>query len=205
MSDQTEAQDVQSTDIDPQDDVKNDNKAKYSELPQEKLVDLLLNFENRLHEVNNESKTRKLKLRELESQMKESEEQKLMEANKYKELYESLKAQTADYDDLKTYREAEAEKQREKLGELEKQLTAIEREELEILGDIPDDRKLRWIELKVKSRNVANIDVSTSVKGGGSLAKQPKNRRELALLDVDQQKKFRELYPDMYRQAIKMP
>jgi acyl carrier protein phosphodiesterase len=196
----TSGENAQNTSDLPQGD---DSKLnQYVSFSKEQLLELLVQREEKLHEVNNESKQRKLKLRELESQQEQLREQSLKEKEEYKTLYEDLKKQTADYGDLKTFKESIAEHNALKLVELEKQLTAIEREELKILGELGQDTKMKWIELKLKSRNIANIDNSSSTVAGGILRTKPQNRRELALLSTQEQKRFKEMYPSLFNEAI---
>ena len=188
---------VQETDKD------NQQPTQFDTMSQEELLNYAVNLQSRLHTVNEESKGRKLKLRELEAEKTAREQSLLEEQGKYEELYKTANAELEELRPLRTYKEEQDKLQEQKLVDYEKQLTAAEREEFGILGDLPIERKLKWVELKLKNRSSVNLDTSSSVVGGGSLKQRPKNRGELSMLTTEEMKAFKEKYPNEFSAAMK--
>ena len=198
---QTEtAQDVQ-TNPDAQNEQSN-QPTQFDNMSQDELKDFTLKLSSQLHKVNEESKGRKIKLRELEAEKTERENALLEQQGEYKKLYESANDELDSLRPLKDFKDQHDKLQAEKLVELEKQLTTAEREELGIFDDLTADKKTRWIELKLKNRSSINLDTGSSVKAGGSLKQRPKNRRELNVMNTEDMKTFRTNYPQEYSVAM---
>jgi len=194
------AQDVQNN---PEAQIEQSNQpTQFDNMSQDELKDFTLKLSSQLHKVNEESKGRKIKLRELEADKQERETALLEEQGKYKELYESTLKEVDELRPLKDFKDQHDKLQADKLVELEKQLTNAEREELSIFDDLTNDKKTRWIELKLKNRSSVNLDTSSSAKSGGSLKQRPKNRQELNALTTEDMKAFRTNYPQEYMVAM---
>ena len=198
----TEAQDEQLTESPTAQVTSEDQPKQFDDMSQEDLIKMVANLQNRVHEVNEESKGRKLKLRALEAEKQEREEALLKEQGEYKELYEKQLAELEQLRPLRDFKEQHDKLQADKVVELEKQLTASEREELSIFDDLTTDKKIRWIELKLKNRTSVNLDTSSSSQAGGSLKKLPQNKAELRTLSTEEIKKFKEKYPREYQVAM---
>ena len=208
MSTQTEAQDVQSNETAPvssnQDQQIEKKSDRYDGLTREELMAELQRSSDKIHDLNAESKGRKLKLRELEAS-KEAEQTKLLEEQqKFKELYEGLKERTKDYDELTSFRDSYVERDKERLAEQTKKLSLEERTELELMDDLPLEKKLKWVELRLNNRQTVNLDTSSSIRQGGSLDKMPQNRREITALPLAERLKFKEKHPQSYTEAMKI-
>ena len=172
-------------------------------LSRDELLDEVQRYQKRVHEVNEESKSRKIKLRELET-LRETEQNSLLEEqNRFRELYEGLKESTKDYNDLKSFRESIYEREQARLSDQTKKLSIEERKELELMEDLPLEKKLKWVELRLNNRQTINLDTSSSVRQGGSFDKMPQNRSELTNLNIDERLKFKEKYPQAYNEAMK--
>jgi hypothetical protein len=204
MDNQATAQEELSQDVDPQDNGRTPNN-QYQSLEKDQLLDIIARLDSKIHEVNNESKQRKLKLREFESKAEKEREESLRKTQEFETLYNELLEKTKDYEDLRSFKESVHAANEERLVELEKKLTAGEKEELSILSDLSTDKKLKWIEMKVKNRNMVDIDNSSSVQAGGSLKARPTNKRELALLSPQDVKKFMSQYPNEFKKAAITP
>jgi len=201
-----DAQEVQPQSPDTQDTGTDNQPTQFDGMSQEELKSFALKLSSRLHEVNEESKGRKIKLRELESEKNEREQKLLEEQGEFKKLYESANAELEELRPLRDFKEQHDKLQSDKVLELEKQLTAIEREELSIFSDdLTTDKKIRWIELKLKGRTSVDLDTSSSTRSGGSLKQQPKNRRELRNLNTEEKRLFKEKHPQQYMVAINTP
>ena len=197
-----DAQEVQSTES-PNGQVSTEDQPKqFDGMSQEELIKHIANLQNRVHEVNEESKGRKLKLRALEAEKQEREEAILKEQGEYKELYEKQLAELEELRPLKDFKEKQEQLQANELVELEKQLTATEREELGIFDDLTTDKKIQWIKLKLKNRTSINLDTSSGSKSGGSLNKLPQNRADMAKLTTEEKLDFKAKYPEQYKVAI---
>lgn len=179
-----------------------DQPKQFDDMSQEDLIKMVATLQNRVHEVNEESKGRKLKLRALETEKQEREEAAAKEKGEYKELYEKQLAELEELRPLRDFKEQHEKLQEEELVELEKKLTASEREELSIFSDLTTDKKVQWVKLKLKNRTTVNLDTSSSMQSGGSLKKLPQNRADMRTMSTEDLKKFREKYPDQYKMAI---
>ena len=198
----TDAQEVQTTES-PTGQVQTEDQPKqFDDMSQEDLIKMVATLQNRVHEVNEESKGRKLKLRALETEKQEREEAILKEKGEYKELYENQMAELEELRPLREFKEKHEQLQANELVELEKKLTATEREELGIFDDLTTDKKIQWIKLKLKNRTSVNLDTSSSVQSGGGLKKLPQNRAEMRNLSTEEKLEFREKYPEQYGRAI---
>jgi len=198
----TDAQEVQTTES-PTGQVQTEDQPKqFDDMSQEDLIKMVATLQSRVHEVNEESKGRKLKLRALETEKQEREEALLKEQGEYKELYDKASAELDELRPLRDFKEKHEQLQANELVELEKKLTATEREELGIFDDLTTDKKIQWIKLKLKNRTSVNLDTSSSVQSGGGLKKLPQNRAEMRNLSTEEKLEFREKYPEQYRRAI---
>ena len=178
---------------------------RYKDLDKEDLLKILARSEDRLHEVNNESKNRKLKLREMESAQEEASKQALLEQNKYKELYDKEVESKKDYEALKTQVDAYNEQMRTEIMELEKKVPENVRKELEILGDMTDAKKLAWLKFKLESQTGIVHDTSRSASQSGSLSSRPENRRDFFALPQEEKSIFRDKFPTEYKKALATP
>ena len=175
---------------------------KFEGLSKDDLVNHLLRTENRLHEVNNESKNRKLKLREMESAKEADEKKTLEEQQKFKELYDKEIESKKDYEDLKIFREESEAQTKLEIEEMEKKIPETMREELKILGDMSDVKKLAWLKYKLDNQTTTIHDTSRSASQSGSLAKRPENKIEFFALSRDEKKVFREKFPTDYKRIL---
>lgn len=181
---------------------KENQPTQFDDMSPDEIKNFALRMSSQLHKVNEESKGRKIKNRELSAQLEDIEKSKLEEQGEFKKLYETANNELNELRPLRAYKDEQDRLQESKLVELEKQLTALEREELEIL-DVPlIDKKIRWIEFKLNNRTSVNLDTSSSVQGGGSLKQMPQNRREMSSLNSEELMKFRSKFPDQYRVAM---
>ena len=187
--------------VNPEEQIKNDLKG----LTHEELIDRYLNMRTKEYETRKESIKRKEKLRAMEVEQDAANKAALEEQNKFKEIYEGLKEETKDLADLRAYKENALAKASEEFETLQNQLTAVEKTELELVGDIPIENKLRWIRHKISSRGIHQPDASRSTKQGGSLASYPTNRRELGKLNTIQVQEFKTKFPEKFKVAMQTP
>jgi hypothetical protein len=107
----------------PEQHAENDSLKK---LPVDDLVEII-------KETRSEAKNRRLKYKELEGKLATYEEQKKQEeieqlekTNEYKALYEKIKEEHGDYDELKEFKQASLEKAKEQVENNRKNLTKAE-------------------------------------------------------------------------------
>ena len=198
----TETAQTEQTNPDAQNEQSN-QPTQFDNMSQDELKDFTLKLSSQLHKVNEESKGRKIKLRELESEKQTRETALKEEQGRFEELYNSTLKEVEELRPLRDFKDQHDKLQEDKVVELEKQLTNTEREELGIFADdFSTDKKVRWIELKLKNRSSINLDTSSSAKSGGGLKQRPKNRQECNALKTEDLKAFKTNYPHEYRAAM---
>lgn len=148
------------------------------EKSQQELEAELIELKNRLHEVNNEAKERRLKLKEFEEQAKSRQEAELIEKEKYKELYESLKKDNEEAMKYKSFYESELEAKNKEVESLEAKLNDRQKQSYELVKDNMDVfKRLSYLKL--------NIEVSSptienkKIVGGAGMDLSKKTSTEL--------------------------
>jgi hypothetical protein len=135
-------------------------------------------------ETRSEAKQRRLKAKELEEKMalidqenKQKELKTLEETNQYKTLYEKIKEEYKDYDELKTYKQTILEKSKIEVENTQKQLTAAEKELYDIVATkMTYDEQLDYIKKLIASRQTASIiDTTQSVARSNKVKEEVKN------------------------------
>jgi hypothetical protein len=178
-------------------------KSDYEGMEPGDLIKLLQNRDSRLHTVNEESKSRKLKLREAEQIQEELRTNALKEQEKYKELYDGLSSKTANYEELLSFK-TEAETQWEKeVTDLESKLTQQDLTEYEIVKDgLSLQKKINYLKLKTsKQTDNINIDSTRSI-GAGSGGNFPKTLAEMMAMPSSEVKIFKEKQPTEYKKLM---
>lgn len=198
----TNTENVQSDTIPVGQETAKAQPTQFDSMTPEEVKEYALKMQSLLHGANEESKGRKIKLRELEAEKQSRENDLLAEQGKYKELYESTLSEVESLRPLKDFKAQQERLQEEKLLDLEKKLTATEREELGIFDDITTDKKVKWIELKLKNRTSLNLDTSSSVTAGGSIKSLPQNRSDLSSLSTEEMRTIQSKYPEAFKKAL---
>jgi len=177
-------------------------KSDYEDMQPGDLIKLLQNRDSRLHQVNEESKSRKLKLREAEKIQEELKTNALKEQEKYKELYDDLLSKTANYEELETFRQSTVSQWEEKANELKAKLTKDELEDYSLIEDSLDiSKKIKYLEKKA-NKQTENINIDSTRSTRVDNTEMPKTFKELIALGTEKVKLIKEKNPTLYNSLV---
>jgi hypothetical protein len=160
-------------------------------------------WKNKVHEVNEESKSRKLKLRKFEEEQERLAREKLEEEGNFKTIIDDLTSKYADYEELKSFKENAITSMEEKVEELKSRITKDDLEEYDLISDSLDiSKKIKYLEKKAnKKTDTINIDSTKSV-GAGSGGNFPKTLAEMQALPSSEVRAFKDKRPADYRRIM---
>ena len=187
------------------DTVKEIPVSEYTNLSAEELIKKLSHRDELIKNVNSEAKEKRLQIEKMQKDQTAAEQLKLEESNQFKEALEKYKIDTADYDELKTFKAGFIVRTEKEVVDLQSQLNNTEQEEYKLIEEsLPIEKKLIYLQNKLKHRGNVLID-STKGVGGGSSFEVPKNRDELMNKGVDFVKKFKLSNPTKYKEILSTP
>ena len=189
----------------PSETVKEPIVSEYAGLSAEELVKKLSHRDELIKNVNTEAKEKRLQIEKMQKEQTAAEQAKLEESNQFKEALENLKSQTGDYEELKAFKAGFIERTEKEVIEMQSQLNATEQEEYKLIeGSLPIEKKLAYLQNKLKHRGNVLID-STKGVGGGSMLEVPKNRNALMAKGLDWVKQFKIKNPQKYAEILATP